>query len=112
MTVWRIAITAVLAGLVAMLVASIVWAHSWYDPYCCNDKDCRPISSTAEGWSEVELTSVGYVWTSSRSGIRHIIPHGDERIRPSRDGDYHACELPDSPLGYEYARCLYVPMIF
>lgn len=110
MNIWRIAAYAIIAFLLLVLVASVVHAHAWYDAYCCNDEDCRPVSNAAEGWSEVELNSIGYVWTSSRSGIRHVIPHGDDRIRPSRDGEFHACELPDAALGYEYARCLYVPL--
>ena len=33
-------------------------AHSWFDPWCCNDRDCQPIPDSA-----VRITPQGYVIT-------------------------------------------------
>lgn len=69
-------------------------SHSWYDPWCCNNTDCAPLKP-----EEVSVTGEGYLIKGE-----FFIPHGDERIRLSRDWDYHFCEYPRGE-----ARCFYVP---
>jgi hypothetical protein len=66
-------------------------AHSWYDPFCCNTTDCRPIPSEA-----VEVTPQGY------RVLNAIVPFAEARV--SQDADYHVCELPKGVV-----RCFYAP---
>lgn len=72
-------------------------AHDFYDPWCCNDKDCAPaaagsVSWTPQGWSVPRLQTV--------------VPFDDTRIRhnPSDVPGFSICEYPKGNL-----RCLYVP---
>src|SRR6056297_2426685 len=50
---WRIG-----AVLALILVATAALAHEWYDPWCCNDRDCAPISQ-----EHVSITEDGYLVT-------------------------------------------------
>lgn len=85
---WFIVIFLVVLGVNA------VNSHSWYDPWCCNNTDCGPLKP-----EQIRVTSEGY-----HIKEEFFIPHGDERIRVSRDWDYHFCEYPKGE-----ARCFYVP---
>lgn len=73
---------------------NIAYGHSWYDPWCCNNTDCAPLKP-----EEIAVNSEGYIIKGE-----FFIPHGDDRIRLSRDFDYHFCEYPKGE-----ARCFYVP---
>lgn len=83
-----------LAFLAGLVLSGAAFAHSFYDPYCCNDRDCRRISP-----DDVVETSKGY-----RVLGRYFVPYLDKAIKPSQDADYHACEYPEGTL-----RCFYVP---
>jgi hypothetical protein len=86
-------------------------AHDWYDRDCCSGFDCRPVSGVdtdGKPWSEIRQVEGGYEWTSSQSGKVHFFASDSPKVRPSRDGNYHACELPASQI----AMCLYVPTFF
>jgi hypothetical protein len=86
--------------LAVTLALLAIWAHparghEWYDPWCCNEKDCGPIESkyvheTAEGWDIAPSEGGGFV------------PRGKERQSP--DGGYHICRFPAQEI-----RCFYVP---
>lgn len=108
-----------IAVMTAIIAVGIVWwskanAHSWYDASCCSSFDCRPISGIRNGepWSEIADMGDHYLWKSSQSAATYIIPKSDERIKPSRDGFYHACEITGDQMTDFYARCLYVPVMF
>ena len=80
---------------VTFIIGTVVAnAHSWYDPWCCNNQDCKKLEP-----HEMRVTSEGYHIKNE-----FFIPHGDERIRVSQDWDYHFCEYPTGE-----ARCFYVP---
>lgn len=82
-----------LAG--ALMLACIpAFGHSWYDPYCCNSSDCKPISP-----DDVLAGPDGYTVLG-----KYKVPYLDKSIKPSQDADYHACEFPAGTL-----RCFYVP---
>ena len=73
-----------------------VAAHEWYDSWCCDEKDCKPVPSSSvtrdsEGWHYLPYGTT--------------IPHGSYGIKPSLDGGYHQCETPART-----TRCLYVPL--
>lgn len=111
--IFRIAGKAILLAIVIFIAWSMITkasAHSWYSPGCCNDTDCRPVSGERNGipWSEIDDMGDHYIWRSSRSGLSHRFDKGSPKIKPSRDGYYHACELEKSKI----PMCLYVPTLF
>jgi hypothetical protein len=69
-------------------------AHSWYDPYCCNDNDCQPLKP-----ADVVEGRNGYTIKGE-----FFIPYRDKSIKPSQDPDFHWCEYPKGVV-----RCFYVP---
>lgn len=84
---WIAGATAVLF----MLGASKAVSHSWYDPWCCNDSDCRPVEP-----DEVRALTDGYHYRE------WVIPYPQARV--SADTGYHACEYPKGTI-----RCFYAP---
>jgi hypothetical protein len=76
----------------------------WYDRDCCDMRDCEPLPSggTVE---DVPGKGLRVRYTSAINGleINGIIPYS--RIRPSRDGNIHPCQIP--PM--QSIRCLYMP---
>ena|SRR5210317_1010936 len=117
-SVWKLAVMIGIAFLFIMVVAGAVRPYEkllphfgkdhWYDAQCCNFRDCRPVSDLATGYNEVTEVQGGWLWKSSVSGKEHFFPHGSEKIKPSRDGEYHGCETPNVHLPL----CLYIPMLF
>lgn len=92
-----------LAGALA-LAATSPRAHQWYDPFCCNGKDCR---RAPEG--SVRAVRGGYAVALDPGQhpmvtvpLRVVVPYAE--AKPSGDGDYHICVFPADTL-----RCLYVP---
>jgi hypothetical protein len=75
-------------------------AHSWYDAYCCNAKDCKELKP-----EEVTEDSDRYI-VIINGGIAFEIPKDSPIIRPSQDANYHLCILPNNPT----PRCFYVPL--
>ena len=59
-------------------------AHEWYDPVCCNEKDCRPVAADA-----VTPTADGYA--VQVGGQTVLVPYGKEHPQRSPDGLYHIC---------------------
>lgn len=66
-------------------------AHSWYDRWCCDERDCAPIAA-----EQVVVTPQGYRVQDA------IVAFGDARV--SMDRDYHVCRWPDGSI-----RCFYAP---
>jgi hypothetical protein len=73
------------------LGAGAAAAHSWYDPWCCNERDCSPYPS-----AKVSVTDVGY-----RLDDGTVVPF--DEARTSQDGNYHRCVLNGRQ------RCFYAP---
>jgi len=97
------------AAVLLTFLASMVFAHEWYDPECCSDQDCAPIPVHAveqlpDGKYRVTLRPGEHFMVSGKTFVGSPIS-----VRNSMDGDYHACivnyEMADATL-----RCLYKPM--
>jgi len=72
------------------LTSTPAWAHSWYDPYCCNSQDCTEYKGTVvEG-------PTGY-----KLGDGKIILYKDAKV--SMDANYHIC------IYHGQLRCFYAP---
>jgi hypothetical protein len=67
--------------LVLLALASPAWAHSWYDPACCSDRDCRPVPVT-----DLRENADGS-WTY----LPRQITFSRHQIRPSKDRHHHTC---------------------
>ena len=93
----------VLAGALALL-AEQARAHSWYDPFCCNGKDCQPVPdgavvATRNGWF-VRLMPGDHPEVTKP--VSELVPFKD--AKPSEDGAFHVCIFPKNVV-----RCLYTP---
>ena len=73
--------------------------HSWYSAECCSERDCKPLTRE----STVTPVRGGYSIVAEPGGAPVFFPQ--EKVRPSQDGDYHACIGPTSGVAF----CLYVP---
>jgi hypothetical protein len=71
-------------------------AHSWYEPWCCSERDCAPISNT-----EIEWTPEGW----HVIGENLFFQQGDHSLRQSQDNGWHRCVVPSTGA----TRCLYAP---
>ena len=40
-------VVVVLALMIVVLLARPAHSHSWYDPDCCSDRDCEPVSTVS-----------------------------------------------------------------
>jgi hypothetical protein len=69
----------------AVASPSIAAAHDWYPPWCCNDKDCRPLTEE-QGESVLEAPDGWHLWDG------RIVARGT--ARPSPDRRFHLCEEP------------------
>ena len=82
----------ILAAFFVLLVITTARSHSWYDPECCSDSDCRPVHS-----SEVIETETGWKHLPSGKEFRK------DQVKPSKDRHFHICV---SPHGTPY--CIYI----
>lgn len=83
--------------MLALLLSAYILVHSWYDPECCSDTDCRPVvaSDVAEtGNSE---------WTYLPTGNKFT----GHQIKPSRDGRFHVC-IGNKPHDMGKSYCIYI----
>ncbi len=72
------------------LISSPAWAHSWYDPWCCNERDCTEYTGTVvEGPDGYKL----------ENGL--FVKYPDARV--SQDSDFHIC------IYHGELRCFYAP---
>lgn len=72
------------------LLAAVILAHSWYPYECCSDRDCHKVTDARE-------VQGGY----TAEGI--FFPKA--LVKPSRDGDFHACYHPTT----KKPICFFVP---
>lgn len=70
-----------------------VYAHSWYDPWCCSDKDCGP--------AKVYYTMDGKM-VIDKDGVTTLTDQYTIK-KPSLDEKTHACVL------NKRVRCVYLP---
>lgn len=83
-------------------------AHSWFDPWCCNDRDCQPIPDSA-----VKITPQGYVITlapgdhpmlAKETQTRtYTVPYANARVSLDPEQRFYACIYPDP----SSMRCFY-----
>ena len=86
------------AGLLVAL-AEAALAHSWYDPDCCSDRDCEPVSAITYVASDPNSVPVMVVTTSF--GTKPVTSR--TKIRESKDSRMHACIYQGALI------CLYMP---
>ena len=102
-------------ALIALLLSTQpVLAHSWYDPWCCNEKDCAPIpnesvTATDNGWYVV-LEPGDHPLVTKRQEF--VVPYFtrdkgrfQQKARKSKDHQFHACLYPNE----DNMRCFYEP---
>jgi len=78
--------------LFALLSNCKATAHEWYDPWCCNNRDCKPYPAES-----VTETPVGY-----RLATGEVVPYRTARV--SMDTQFHRCALSNN-----VTRCFYSP---
>lgn len=81
-----------------LILSSHAKAHSWYDPWCCNDRDCKKVDSVINTPNGVAVQVDG-----------KIIPIPDSVERKySQDQFTHVCYMvqPDNTIT---VRCFYIP---
>lgn len=90
--------------LLLALLATPAQSHDWYDPWCCNTRDCRPVEA---GEVTVEPGQGYRVRVQHPNGAvtDELVPFSSRTIRPSQDGGVHVCIVHSNPV----VRCLYVP---
>jgi hypothetical protein len=88
-----------LAAGVFVGLAEVVFAHSWYDPDCCSDRDCEPVSAVTYVASDPNSVPVMVVTTSF--GTKPVT--SKTKIRESKDSRMHACIYQGALI------CLYMP---
>lgn len=88
---------------VIVLLGSIPFSqsHSWYDTACCNDKDCRPISTDAI-YEKPEGIEV------SIEGRKELVSYS--ALMQSKDGQWHVCLKEPTHYSPSIIRCLYRPV--
>lgn len=88
--------------------AKPVFAHEWFDPWCCNGRDCQPIPDAA-----VQITPKGYVITlhpqdhpalkGEKAPHTYFVPYDKARVSLDPEQRFFACIYPDP----SSMRCLY-----
>jgi hypothetical protein len=99
---------AVLLALLVLLTATLPTnAHSFYDPKCCNDADCAPVSEAnlrpVKGGWRLHITPGEHPMV--KQVIDVLIPYNDPKVKFSPDGRPHACIGPNTQVVF----CIYVP---
>ena len=90
---------AAFALLIVVFLSSPAYAHSWYDPDCCSDNDCEPVSSVSFVASSPGSVPVMVVTTSF--GTKPVT--SKTKLRESKDSRMHACIYQGELI------CLYMP---
>jgi len=94
--------------LLIVLLTTTAGAHSWYDPDCCDERDCTPVIN-------IEHFPGYQMWYTKlfdpiRIGNKEF--NGDFfSVRASQDSKYHICatEWIDSGRLVTRIRCVYLP---
>jgi len=92
--------------LIALLCATLAFAHSWYPRECCSDKDCKPVAcdSLSEGELITPRSSRIPAMIYTEGGAKY---YGEKRwLKPSPDDQCHVCIQP----GTMNMRCTFIPM--
>jgi hypothetical protein len=90
----------VIVACAVILGVATARAHGWYDYSCCSERDCAAAVSkdavveTREGY-RVTLRAGSHPSFPPGAATRvYFVPHGDPRIKNSRDEDFHPCVPP------------------
>ena len=95
------AVRLVLFLLLSLAPLRVAWAHSWYDPRCCTERDCRRAT-------KVEVLQNGDRIVTADNGMVVEVKAGFTTIHPSQDNDAHICYYL-TWRGEPRPRCLYLP---
>ena len=63
----------------------------WYDPACCNQRDCRPVKD-----DEIEFSNMGGQLVARHKPTGAIFTR--DRFKVSQDERYHVCIYNGAPL--------------
>jgi hypothetical protein len=103
----------VIVSLALIGTANRAFAHSWYDPHCCSDKDCAPVTHS----QRTVVNGIPGEIMTSKIGTT-FVPDSFKSVYPSRDAELHICmTLPTAePNSGDIAPsrpiCVYKPMMF
>jgi hypothetical protein len=99
----------------ALVFSEPAKSHEWYDPWCCNEKDCAPVTK----WNYDKATRV-WTLTTKHGTVSFRMTDNRPIHKVSQDGAIHMCignEGAEHPDFYEnaeakpYARCVYWPAV-
>ena len=93
------------AALAAFLWADTAHAHSFFDAFCCNQKDCTEVPPGSLTENEHGVMA-DYISPITGRRIRGQIYRGSLGDKKSPDGKEYACELNSIPA----PRCTYLPI--
>ena len=99
-----LAFALLLAGLIVL--AGKARAHGWYPHECCHDQDCAVVEKVDMLPAIPMATGAISMVVTTKYGTA-IVPASFPR-RESKDGQMHACMLPDSN-GNMRVLCLFMP---
>lgn len=92
--------------LALLLMTSVVAAHEWYDPICCNKNDCGPAKGAKVKWEGNKLIVPRGAWMVGLDGKpRQVLferAFNAKDVKDSMDGQVHICVTNGG-----YARCVY-----
>lgn len=100
----KVSIVAILSLAVVTCFVGATNAHEWYDPYCCNDKDCKTVE--AHG-AKIEFADKGYL--IEYRGYETLVPYGSSKVKPSQDTNIHLCIIQGDIQQDIGIRCIYIP---
>jgi len=97
------------AAIAALFLATPAAAHEWYDPRCCDERDCAPLPDGALREAD------GGWYVTAPDGTVHHVPYGQQHPMLPPDGQPHACFSPydgrfmTRTFGTRRVMCLHVP---
>jgi hypothetical protein len=99
---WMTMLAYTMLVLMIIVLASTARAHSWYEPECCDTRDCEALLP-----EQVKVTPEGYV-TPDGELIRF------DEARVSADKDFHWCKYQRDSTKviqpFEKRKCFYAPV--
>jgi len=84
--------------LLLLLLTSVAYGHSWYEPACCSGYDCKPVNQ-----EDLEELSGG-CWRYIPLNLKFCGP----QVRPSQDSKWHVCYREVKVLGSIKPYCVYI----
>ena len=85
-----------LVAAILLVLSSSAFAHEWYPPACCSDRDCRAL--TAADLDENVRPAANGQWFLPKWNV--TVPHTGY----SPDGQFHLCES-----SFRFY-CLFIPL--